>query len=292
MEDEFRYHRSDVVGLQCRQIHYEGKSTRSSRRDLYDVVPYAKFNWHPSRIVDLGLIFMWGLFMWSLWVMKEVLEENSTYWMYLTNWSWFFQAVFWLGKFLGYMESLAFLGRKNKPDYVLYYVYFGIMWPVFMVNTGVTFVVILVLYDAPGLLTNYIGDYDAGFVFLMNTIFHVLTFIFMLFSMYLTRRDLEYMLFRNTRSLIIYYVSQYFLGLLLVGIYLGTHDPYDVYNLDDTYPYWFLIMIFAFVIYIPSIFGVLTLSSWDTGFHVGASPVIKKEKGQEKERERKVKNRR
>lgn len=230
------------------------------RHQVYSFVPYGKLAWHPFRFVSFALIGCWGLFMVALWMTKEIAEgSDNTFWTYLTNWSWVLQAIFWTAKFLGYVESLITYRYKDVPNYIIYHVYYWLFWPTLMVNTGVTWVVLLVLYDSPGLLVNYFDEFGPGFVFLMNFIFHVATYILMVSELVLTYEDLMYMLNRSLVSLIRYFFTMFAIANTFLLMYLALHNIHDVYGLDD-FSYWFVILMFEFVIFVPNsiVMGVLS----------------------------------
>lgn len=230
------------------------------RHVVYASVPYGKMAWHPFRILSFILIFLWGSFMILLWLTKEISEgSNDTFWMYLTNWSWALQCVYWATKFLGYSESLVTYRLVETVNYTIYHVYYWLFWPTFMINTGVTWVVLLVLYDSPGLLTNYFDDFGPGFVFVMNFIFHVATYILMVADVILTFEDLVYMLNRSAVSLVRYFFAMFAIANVILLSYMSTHNIHDVYGLDD-FGYWFIILTFEFVIFVPNsiLMGVMS----------------------------------
>ncbi len=251
--DEFRHYMSND---ECD----EDTIAIIDRHKVYSFVPYGKLSWNPFRIVSLVIIALWGAFMVGLWMTKEIAEgSDDTFWRYLTNWSWALQAGFWTAKLLGYVESLIFYRRKERPNYIIYHVYYWLFWPTLMINTGVTWVVLLVLYDSPGLLVNYFEDYGAGFVFLMNFVFHVATYILMVSELVLTYEDLMYMLNRSVKSLVRYFFTMFAIANVFLVMYISLHNIHDVYGLDD-FSYWFIILTFEFVLFVPNsiLMGVLS----------------------------------
>lgn len=244
------------------------------RHRVYSFVPYAKLSWNPFRFVSFLLIGLWGAFMVTLWMTKEIAEgSDDTFWMYLTNWSWVLQSIFWSAKFLGYVESLITYRNTETPNYIIYHVYYWLFWPTLMVNTGVTWVVLLVLYDSPALLTNYFDEFGAGFVFVMNFVFHVATYILMVSELVLTYEDLLYMLNRSVESLIRYFFIMFALANTFLLMYLTLHNIHDVYGIED-FSYWFVILTFEFVLFVPHsiLMGVLSPLKYmyRTGFTLSA----------------------
>lgn len=237
---------------------------------VYSFVPYAKLSWNPLRLLSLILIFCWGSFMVYIWMWKEISEgDNDTYWMYLTNWSWTLQAIFWTAKFLGYLESLITYRHKEVPNYIIYHVYYWLFWPTLMVNTAVTWVVLLVLYDSPGLLTNYFASMGPGIVLVGNFVFHVATYILMVSELILTYEDHMYMLRRSLSSLIRFFFVQLTFANVYVIMYLALHNIHDVYGLED-FSYWFILSMFEFVMFVPNVILMLRFSPityvYRTGF--------------------------
>ncbi len=248
---------------------------------LLSKAPYVHFRWTISRVLAMAMSFFLGVFMTGTWWLKMALESENTVYEYLTNLVWIAIGLSYLVGFAGDVESLANVAahyaRKNyrqehgysfredtiRPDYITYWNTLVITISVLAATFGVTFVVLAVIQDSPGLLFNYVDEYGEGTVVNFNFLFHVFTTLSVMVYVFLTQDHHRHVLFISLNGLLYLTVARTAIALLGLTTYLFGHNVSEVYNLTSALPTSVvIIMFFLIIITVVVVFDVVT-SPWN-----------------------------
>jgi hypothetical protein len=187
-----------------------------------------------ENIIAISLAIVWGAALWSIGIYKIATDGAIHYFMHLTNWAWTLSAFFFLGDLMVRIKQ----DRQWVYGYqtVMFWVTNGVNWVVF-------WIVWIVLDDNPALLQqetkDYGGKYEAGFVFNMNSVFHVLPSLVLLVYTVLRREELcaGVRLILKSRYLDILVKIAYgiFVAVLqpvmILSFYVMTNDAMQVYHI-------------------------------------------------------------
>jgi hypothetical protein len=137
-----------------------------------------------ERVLVVIIDLVWVVVTWALAIGKIHNDGITLFFSHLTNWAWTGNAIYF---------ALDLLMRWKRFRNLFRVLVQGITFFTVMSLTLMVFwLVWIALKDNPGLLENetkeHGGKFDAGFVFDMNTVFHVLPTIFVIVHLIL-RRD-------------------------------------------------------------------------------------------------------
>lgn len=241
-----------------------------------DQAPYRHFPARVSHALAALQAFVLGTVMYAAWWLKLVIEEEVTVYDYLTNLVMIAIGTFYWLAFVGQLESWANhgahlyrraqMGRKARPvraDYILHFATLAAAVPVLSATMGVTFSVLAVLQDAPGLLFNYVSEYGEGTVVNANFFMHVFTTLSVMVYMFLTLDRHQHVLTVTFRGLIRVTVVNVATAMIALMTYIYGHSIPDVYDLDSRLPASVVVMIFLIVILTVTCVFNLVASPWN-----------------------------
>jgi len=208
-------------------------------------VPFIHYPWYWTRFVNLFQVLVWCTVTLSFFILKvEMAEVDShddrNYFTYLTNWGWSYESLYAAMKLLalamsGLREIRAYHGWVPGPDYMMRFVYEGMFLTRLSLNAGITFGVLMVLWDSPGLVTNYILVYGGSTVLTVNTLVHVIPLAQAIVDIFLNRLDLCHLYNRTFRGLMVLMAVNLIQPTLILFLYASHSSPGDVYNLSSWY---------------------------------------------------------
>lgn len=241
-----------------------------------DQAPYMHFPARVSHVLAALQAFLLGTIMYGAWWLKLVIEEEVTVYDYLTNLVMIAIGTFYWLVFVGQVESWANHGahlyrraqygakaRAVRPDYILHFATLAAATPVLSATTGVTFAVLAVLQDAPGLLFNYVSEYGEGTVVNANFFMHVFTTLSVMVYIFLTLDRHQHVLTVTFRGLVRVTVVNVVTALIALMTYIYGHSIPDVYDLDARLPASVVVIIFLIIIVgVTTVFN-LVASPWN-----------------------------
>lgn len=166
----------------------------------------------------------------------------ESYFSHFTNWAWTINALFWLSELLSYADCWGTI------TFIVYTVF---LWITNCLTWVVFWLVWIVLNDNPGILEDetksHGGPYSSGFVYNMNTVFHYLPAIMMVYFMW-ARTEVIKGVFAalshwiimnlhvyNKKDLLIYLILislgvSVVLPFAIIGLYLCANNPVSIYG--------------------------------------------------------------
>lgn len=141
-------------------------------------------------VLSLILFGIWAVVLWIIMIGKIVKSGLSNYSIHLTNWGWTLSLLLFTLDILSRFDTRKV--TKEKPlrtdsmiTVVLFWTTSGTCWLIF-------WMFLLIVNNNPNILESEFikngGEYQDGFVFVMNTVFHVIPAIMTLLYAFL-RRD-------------------------------------------------------------------------------------------------------
>lgn len=195
------------------------------------LVPPPRRQW--QRVAAGALVALWGLPVLGVAVGKWALEGSAGFWQHLTNWNFLLQGVF-------FSCALAAFWSRRATFWVhtcLFYTAWGVGWSVF-------WLAFVMVGDSPEevlkLMSLYGGQYDEGFVLVMDRLLHVVPAVALLFYVAARRHELGYFVSfyfhqehpRPTWQLVVFYTGLLFVQpSVFVLPYVLAFDFRDVYSL-------------------------------------------------------------
>lgn len=208
-------------------------------------VPWIHYPWFWQRYVHLAIVATWCAVTVSFFVLKVLMAEvddhdDRNYFTYLTNWGWTFESFYASMKLLALLESgirekRAMNGWAPGNDFLMRVVYEVLFLPRLALNAGITFGVLVVLWDSPGLVVNYIQLYGGNVVLSVNTLVHVFPLGMAIVDVLLNALDLRHLYTRTFRGLATLLVLNFITPMLILFLYASHSSPGDVYNLTAWY---------------------------------------------------------
>lgn len=196
------------------------------------LVPPPRRGW--QRVAAGVLVALWGLPVLGIAIGKWALEGSSGFWQHLTNWNFLLQGVF-------FSSALAAFWSRQATFWVhtfLFYTAWGVGWCVF-------WLAFVMVGDSPEevlkLMSLYGGEYDSGFVLVMDRLLHVVPAVMLLFYVAARRHELGYFVsfyFRQAHPRPAWQLFVFYTGLLFgqpalfVAPYVLAFDFRDVYSLN------------------------------------------------------------
>lgn len=246
---------------------------------------YVHFPWTVSRVLAMCQALMCGVSVMAVWWFKLAIEDDITVYHYLTNWVFIAIGLFFLSAFAGHVEAMINTGMYQKssnagprgfndaidtysatctrPDYITCFMTSVVTVPILGTTTGVTFSVLAVLQNAPGLVLDYVSDYGGGTVLNANFVFHVLTTLSVCLYVVLTWDQHAHATFVTLRGLVRLIVVQWLEAVLLLIVYLFGHVISDVYSLSDALPGVVIAIIFMMSVGCVVMVVNITTSPWN-----------------------------
>lgn len=178
------------------------------------------------RWVDFAVALVWGALMWYGWIAKYFMENPAHFGHFLTNWSWAAQTVYFTLK----VAALATTSAR-----LLHWTYYWVFWPVWINCWAVMWLVILVLADSPGLVTDLFHQYGAGTVLAADRLYHVVTLVIMFIDFFVSLKDHFGFWYLKTGSAWLMILYQWLLAHFVVLCYLALNNIRSVYDLHNVY---------------------------------------------------------
>lgn len=207
-----------------------------------------------ERVLAFMIFLVWAILLWSVAVIKIHSDGINKFISHFTNWAWIFQI------YLFTVDVLSRFEKKKRASFVLALIFF---WIVNAITWMVFWLVWIALDNNPGLLESetkeHGGKFDSGFVFNMNTLFHVIPSIMILLYTVLRRYELRYAvafvtdgrIFPGWMSGITATIIVFIAPGLLSTIYVTTTDIVQVYKL--TVKAWLPIIVALGVILVHNV---------------------------------------
>ena len=244
------------------RVSIDGVETRIKYEDLGDFPVRKRPEWDVGWAIFWFLILVWTVILWAGWLGKYAGQRERPYSAYLTNWSFTLQALFF---------AAWLIGRVDWSGHVQYWVYGLFFWPTFTTSWAVFLLVMYVLQDSPGLLLEMFQDYDAGFVFLANTIYHYLPIIVMLCLFFMIKEDLQDYVRLKPGFFLLFTATQILLAHFPVLIYAIAYDPVQMYRLN-TLHWWHILLLYElFAIILWLCLWILLISPFVKTARVGGT---------------------
>lgn len=220
-------------------------------------VPRARpiYNW--LRWTCILLIFCWTLFLLAGWIGKYSFEANGWFMFkrYLTNWTWAGQCIFYIIFLVACCDRSGWLLR-NVVYKILY-------WPTRMAIWGVFWMVIPVLRDSPGLVTDNFDSIGAGWTLVAERCFHVITYVFIEQMNWLIRSDLQEMLNLEPARLWLDVLQNILVVHIYVAVYWANNNFDSVYHLNHEYTTWVMVVMFEVIaVLYGGVWNMLLLSPY------------------------------
>lgn len=185
-------------------------------------VPILPIKWTISRILEVIItLFAITIFL-VVWVEKYDVDGFMTYTAYLTNWTWSTLCVYFCLRMICYFD---------KSGTLLHYFDYIFVWPVQALVWAVMFLVIVILYYAPSLMTGMFIKYDAGTVIVGERLFHVITFVVFEVCLFLNSTEHRIMLHRKLASWFRFFIYVFLVSHAYILVYYLNNDLQYVYNL-------------------------------------------------------------
>lgn len=230
------------------------------------IVGVADNRWPVQRALALAIQTIWVLILVGVTAYKAHADGWKSFTLYLTNWVWMANAVFFaLDLLLGYA----------LPSSVFRYFSFFAAWIVYGLNWIVFWLVFVLFTDNASFLLKMThelgGDFDFGVVMNGDRLFHVLTqllFLLWLLFRFTDLRDAFQAAF-PTRRRLAFVLTWLLAGVVAPSIILITyrlvHDPHLVYGIELSDAAAFFL---ALIILVPmtglTLFGVTGLGTPQT----------------------------
>ncbi len=239
-------------------------------------VPIRKLPWYPAKVITALLVFLWGLTLWVGAIVNIQYEGFGVYHQYFTNWMWTVNLLFYTASLIGLLEWTGT---------IQYYVVLFVWWPVFANISQVFWLVIVILYYNPDMITDAGDEYGYGVVLLVDKIKHVIPFLVALAWLHLQWPDIVFLLSEiyndkhGVRSIVLYIIANLFLGHAIIIGYCLNFDFRVVYNVDINIPIGILLVEFVFLTHLilPILFYSPVFHSFRTGMFVDNADVTKPE---------------
>lgn len=206
-------------------------------------VAFIHYPWYWSRFLNLFQVMIWCMITVTFLVLKVEMAEvddhdERNYFTYLTNWGWTYETFYCCVRLIallasGVREIRAANGWAPGPDYLLRFVYEGMFLSRLGLDAGITIGVLVVLWDSPGLVTNYIVVYGGSTVLTVNTLVHVIPLGMAIIDTALNRVDLRHLYNRTFRGLMVVLALNFVQPVLILFLYASHSSPGDVYNLTS-----------------------------------------------------------
>lgn len=140
-------------------------------------------------VLSLIIFGLWSVVLWILMIGKIVKSGVSKYSIHFTNWGWTLSLILFTLDILSRFDRRKV--TKDSPirtDSMITIMFFwlanGIQWEIF-------WLFLLIVNNNPNVLESEFkkngGEYDDGFVFVMNTVFHVIPAIMLLLYTFLRK---------------------------------------------------------------------------------------------------------
>lgn len=155
-------------------------ATAATVRDMQSRERWA-MQFTPRRILVFTVNLVWTIVLWVGVFGKIAFEDLGVYVSYFTNWSWTYQAIFYLLYLLSYLES----PRTRTLEFWLLYAFW---WNVFCQAMNVFFLVIWVIQDSADIVTKEMklggGEYDDGTVLNVEKLYHTFPALMAAFNIF------------------------------------------------------------------------------------------------------------
>lgn len=204
------------------------------------------------RWINLAIDVCWLLVLLAGWISKYFLENPEHFGHFLTNWSWVLQTIYFAFK----VASLATGSR-----HLIWFTYSVLFWPVWINTWAVMWLVILVLADSPGLVTDVFDQYGAGTVLAADRLYHVVTLAIMVIDFFLSVKDHFSFWLLRTKSVWIMIVVQVVFAHAIVLTYLGLNNIRSVYDLHQVY-WWTMLLCYEPVVLFNGILFMFVCSQF------------------------------
>ena len=258
--------RSDGIPAYEIALYEDGSFPKPPTVPASSRVTFIHYPWYWSRFLNLFQVMVWCLITVTFLVFKVEMAEvddhdDRNYFTYLTNWGWTYETAYCCVRLIallasGVREIRAANGWAPAPDYLLRFVYEGMFLTRLGLNAGITIGVLVVLWDSPGLVTNYILVYGGSTVLTVNTLVHVIPLGMAIIDTALNRVDLCHLFNRTFRGLMVVLGVNFIQPVLILFLYASHSSPGDVYNLTSwvvtvaVIAIFFLAMMFAMALVI------------------------------------------
>lgn len=157
-----------------------------------------------------------------VWVGKCTIDGTLVFSPYLTNWTWCVLTIYFTLRLLCYLDSSGTM---------LYFLDYFFVWPIQITVWAVMFLVVIILWYAPELMTGMFLYYDAGKVIAGERLFHVFTFVVYEFHLILSLKEHQIMLHRTLASWIRFFIWVVIAAHCYIFVYYLNNDFQYVYNL-------------------------------------------------------------
>lgn len=177
----------------------------------------------------------------------KVAFNDGSFTQFFTNWMWVFNFVFYTFDVISYFDPTG---------YINFYLIYGV-WPPFFGNVAqVFFIVMMILYEHPQLITDEADEFGWGIVILVERIVHVMPFVVQLFWIAMRAPDIILVLKsfqwrRGFRAIFLIYLFMIYVFAHIPFItYIGVYDFHKVYHV--WIPEW-IGLILAEIIFIMTV---------------------------------------
>jgi hypothetical protein len=174
-------------------------------------------------IFTMNILF--SIVLWGGVIYKAVNDSTLDYLQHFTNWMWTFAAVYYT------LDAIAIIMSTRFFEFVLLYT----LWWIYFANVWVVFwLVFIMLYDNPGILTDEFedngGDYYAGTVLVANQVFHYIPPVYAAFYLGLRVPD---------------FIDIYYITMVPTDSVSKWSDKVRAIHLSGSFAIYILVVLFA-----------------------------------------------
>lgn len=256
-----QYERGTVLPY-ARAGSQDKSRAHAEERDLIEAVAFGAQPeiWpRPRRIImgpliwiDFVVVLCWTAVLWYGFAGKLMAENPEHFGHFLTNWSWMTQLVYFT------LKLLSIIFRSGR---LLWFTNYVVFWPTWINCWAVAWLVMLVLEDSPGLVTDMFKDVSPGLVLLGDRIYHVVTVLIIVVDFFLTLKAHFGMWFLRTKSIWLLILLEIVVAHMIVLTYLALNDIRSVYDLHDVY-WWTMFLCYEAVVIVNGILFMYGVSQF------------------------------